>query len=48
MFGGRIMDTFDIADSQRVADIGLLMAGISPDDEPAADSVKQAGQDEAE
>ncbi len=39
MFGGRIMDTFDIADSERVAAIGLLMAGITSDDEPATGSV---------
>jgi simple sugar transport system ATP-binding protein len=38
MFGGRIMDNFDVADSQRVANIGLLMAGVHPDREPAAES----------
>ena len=30
MFGGRIMDVFDVADTRKVDQIGLLMAGISP------------------
>lgn len=47
MFGGRIMDTFDIADSEQVANIGLLMAGILPDAEPAAESEKRPQRQDA-
>ena len=46
MFGGRIMDTFDVTDSERVADIGLLMAGIAPDGQPASEPVKPPSQED--
>ncbi len=46
MFGGRIMDSFDVADSGRVANIGLLMAGITPDDGPAAASAQGSGPED--
>ncbi len=32
MFGGRIMDTFPTSDREKVAQIGLLMAGLHPSD----------------
>ena len=47
MFGGRIMDTFDITDRERVAAIGLLMAGIGADGVPAPDSEDPAGKEDA-
>jgi ABC-type uncharacterized transport system ATPase subunit len=33
LFGGRIMDTFDIDDVEKVDRIGLLMAGIASETE---------------
>lgn len=30
MYGGRIMDVFDVSDTKKVEQIGLLMAGITP------------------
>ena len=44
MFGGRIMDTFDVADSRRVADIGLLMAGL--DAEPGTETATAADSED--
>ena len=35
LFEGRIMDTFFADDKQKVAQIGLLMAGVVPGPEPA-------------
>ena len=31
LFGGRIMDTFDADDAEKIDQVGLLMAGISSD-----------------
>ena len=44
MFDGRIMDAFDIADKERVANIGLLMAGITPDAAPDVETPDSRGE----
>jgi simple sugar transport system ATP-binding protein len=36
MFEGRIMDTFDVADTARIDQIGPLMAGVAPEPTPTA------------
>jgi len=30
MFEGRIMDTFSMSDTEKIRQIGLMMAGIAP------------------
>jgi simple sugar transport system ATP-binding protein len=37
MFEGRVVDTFDIDDTQKIEQIGILMAGMPIDDEPQTD-----------
>ena len=38
------MDAFDIADKERVANIGLLMAGITPDAAPDVETPENRGE----
>ena len=47
IFGGRIMDTFDINETEKIENIGLLMAGILPDEGDTSHSAKTGDSGES-